>query len=249
MEIDYTKHFSKMKEYQHYYEFSDEKLPGMYVHNFIMFKENINPAIVYNTIKIQLQKRKANKADFLRVEFNHPVNLSFIDKLIIKPDVEVYDYMMIETSKFDELKGNAFGVLKLATNDTIYEDGRIVDIEANKKDIGRDFATRRIQRKLISYKGYKTLEFYVCYVNNIAIGNCEFCYNDEVVKIEDFDILKAYQRKGYGTYVLKELLHKAFNKGLSNAYVITESNDIAKDMYKKCGLVKVGEKTELIFDF
>lgn len=34
---------------------------------------------------------------------------------------------------------------------------------------------------------------YVCYYNDIPIGNCELMLNNEVAKIEDFNILENYQ--------------------------------------------------------
>jgi len=68
-----------------------------------------------------------------------------------------------------------------------------------------------------------------------------------IAKIEDFDILEEYQRKGFGTSVLKHLLMEANKSNVELGYLITESDDTAKDMYKKCGLRKVGEKNELFF--
>jgi len=37
--------------------------------------------------------------------------------------------------------------------------------------------------------------------------------------------------------------------GAKIIYLITDSDDTAKEMYKKCGMIKVGEKTELIYSF
>jgi len=69
-----------------------------------------------------------------------------------------------------------------------------------------------------------------------------------VGRIEDFDILQKYQRKGFGTSVLKHLLEEARANCVEFVYLITDSGDTAKEMYKKCGFKKAGEKTELFFD-
>ncbi|MEK6265253.1 MAG: GNAT family N-acetyltransferase [Clostridium sp.] len=66
--------------------------------------------------------------------------------------------------------------------------------------------------------------------------------------MEDFDILKNYQRKGFGTSLLKYLLEEAKDNSVKFVYLITDSGDTAKDMYKKCGFKKAGEKTELFFN-
>jgi len=41
------------------------------------------------------------------------------------------------------------------------------------------------------------------------------------------------------------MLKDCYEKGIEEAYLITDSDDTAKDMYKKCGFSKIGEKTEL----
>lgn len=73
--------------------------------------------------------------------------------------------------------------------------------------------------------------------------------NDNVAKIEDFDVAPEMQRKGFGTTILKEMVLIAIEHGAKIIYLITDNDDTAKDMYKKCGMIKVGEKTELIYNF
>ncbi len=119
-----------------------------------------------------------------------------------------------------------------------------VDILANQQHMGEDFAKRRIERKSEVYRSTDTnLDLFVCYADNKPIGNCELLHNDNIVKIEDFDILTDYQRKGYGTQFLKFLLEEAHKYGSEIAYLVTDQEDSAKEMYTKCGFSKVGENT------
>ncbi|WP_124998518.1 GNAT family N-acetyltransferase [Clostridium tagluense] len=60
-------------------------------------------------------------------------------------------------------------------------------------------------------------------------------------------MLEKYQRKGFGTSVLKELLKRCSDFGAETVYVLTDSEYTAKEMYKKCGFLKIGAKTILNF--
>lgn len=139
--------------------------------------------------------------------------------------------------------------VKKAISQKVLQDGIEVDILANKSGMGKDFATKRIHRKSEVYqRPDSSLDLYVCYYQDIPVGNCELMFSNDIAKIEDFDILENYQRQGYGTSVIKHLLGQVKEKNIDYAYLITESEDTAKEMYKKCGMKKVGEKTELFFD-
>jgi len=47
--------------------------------------------------------------------------------------------------------------------------------------------------------------------------------------------------------IKSELLKNSYNFGAEIAYVLTDSSDTAKDMYRKCGFAKIGTKTILNF--
>ena len=64
---------------------------------------------------------------------------------------------------------------------------------------------------------------------------------------EDFDIIEMYQRKGFGSFVLRTLLKECSENGIEQAYLVTDHDDTAKDMYAKCGFKPVGKSFELMF--
>jgi len=145
--------------------------------------------------------------------------------------------------------GNENCVIKKATNLSVLKDGIEVDIEANKKTMGQAFAKRRIERKKLIYEDpLRQLDLYVCYHNDVAIGNCELLTVESVGKIEDFDIIEAYQRKGYGTSLLNFVMDEAIVAGAEYIYLLTDAEDTVKDMYKKFGLQILLTRTELFFD-
>jgi len=238
-EIVYTKKFAQNYENNEIIRFFDNNLQDMYMHNFTLIKNSVSKGTFRKIIFYELEKRRAEKANFLRIEFNFYMDEDFINNLPVIPQVTKYDY----------ITGNEGCIVSKALSEKVLKNGIDVDILANQAAMGIDFARKRIYRKSEVYKiPNSNLNLYVCNYNGISIGNCEFMLNNDIAKIEDFDILKNYQRKGFGTCVIKHLLEEAKDHCVEFVYLITDSGDTAKEMYKKCGFKKAGEKTELFFD-
>lgn len=248
-EIEYIKKFTENHEDEEIIRFYDNSLPDMYMHNFIFIKKDICENSFRKIVIEELENRKNQNADFLRIEFNFSINHDVIRNLPLIPQVTKYDYMYIAPEMSDSLSGNEECVIKEALSTEVLNEGMEVDILANQSGMGAEFAKKRIYRKSEVYRQRNSnLSLYVCYHNDMPIGNCEFMVNNDIAKIEDFDIVKNYQRKGFGTSLLKYLLEKGKEHNIEFAYLITDSEDTAKEMYKKCGFKTIGQKTELFFD-
>jgi spore maturation protein CgeE len=248
-EIVYVKKFAESYEDDEIISFYDNKIPDMYTYNFTLIKEDVCLEKFKKIIVAELEKRKQENADFLRIELNFSIKDDFINDLPVIPEVTKYDYMYIEPKNSYSLTGNEGCIIKKALSEKVLQEGMEVDILANELTMGAEFARRRIHRKLEVYKQLDSnLNLYVFYYNGIAIGNCELMFNEHIAKLEDFDVLEEYQRKGFGTAVIKYLLEEAKEHSIEFVYLMTDSGDTAKEMYIKCGFKKAGEKTELFFD-
>jgi len=247
-EIVYTKKFAQTYESNELIRFYDDTLPDMYVHNFTLIKNCVSMNAFRKLILEELDYRRKASSDFLRIEFNFTIKDDFLNNLPVVPLVTKYDYMYIEPKMSSYLIGNAGCTIHKALSEKVLKAGIEVDILANKLAMGEEFARKRIYRKSQIYKQIDSnLDLYVCDYKGIAIGNCEFMIDHNVVKIEDFDILEDYQRKGFGTSVLKHLLEEANTQHAEFAYLLTDNEGTAKEMYTKCGFKQAGEKTELFF--
>ncbi|MBU3191860.1 GNAT family N-acetyltransferase [Clostridium bowmanii] len=248
-DIVYTKKFSENYEDNEIIRSYDNNLQDMYMHNFTLIKNSICKDRFGKIILYELEKRKAENANFLRIEFNFAIENDFINNLPVIPQVTKYDYMYIDPHMGEYLTGNDECVLTKALSEKTLKKGIEVDILANQSAMGTEFTRKRIYRKSEVYKQINSnLDLYVCDYNGISICKCEFMLNNSIAKIENFDILKSYQRKGFGNSVIKHLLEEAIQHCVEFVYLITDSGDTAKGMYKKCGFKKAGEKTELFFD-
>lgn len=242
-EIEYAKCFSNCIEEEKYYRFIDDNIPDMYSHNFILLKAGLSNKDINNIIVEEFEYRKKQGKSFLQLEANFSIDLSSLEGVKASSEITKYYYMAIPAHKYKELRIKDGCAVKAAVENDVLLDGMKVDIEACSEAMGNEFAKRRIERKVQAYKAANNLEFYVCYDNDTPVGDCELFINGAIAKIEDFDILEKYQRKGFGTSVLRHLMLAAEEHGVETAYVITDSEDTAKDMYKKCGFEIVGEKT------
>jgi len=246
MENDYIEHFSKKETQNGIIRYDDEKLTDMYTNNFTLLKEDNN---IVNVINEELNKRKVEGKTFLRIETYFKINNETLNKISMKATLSSYDFMWIDPANFKQLNGNSECFIKEANTEEILEKGMKADILCNQGAMG-EFAKRRIERKAQVYQDPSSkIKFYVCFYNHKAIGNCEMMIDEtnKIAKIEDFDILETQQRKGFGTTVLKHLLETAYKNEIHDVYLITDSDDTAKEMYQKCGFTKIGEKYELFF--
>ncbi len=72
------------------------------------------------------------------------------------------------------------------------------------------------------------------FVGETKVGNVELC--PERNEIERLVIFEPYQNKGYGTIVVKRLIHQGYN-----LLWVRSDNERAIHVYKKCGFER-GEK-------
>lgn len=248
-EQEYKKQFSEYIENEDFVLFKDDSLPDMYSHNCYLIKNKKNQEEMVDMLNQMIDDRKNSGKDFLKVEMDFPLKKEVYSKLSVKPEISTFHYMGQEVKNLINPVGNENCVIKKATNLKILNDGIYVDIEANKKAMGEDFAKKRINRKKLVYEDpLRQLDLYVCYHNDVPIGNCELLVVDTVGKIEDFDIIDVYQRKGYGTSLLNFVMDEAIVAGVEYIYLLTDAEDTVKEMYKKFGLQTLLTRTELFFD-
>ncbi len=190
--------------------------------------ENYTSAFFISDFKIDVQLFKA-----------FPYEIEYLE----------FVYMTTSTATANRLSTRQDFSIQVASSQEILNDGIAVDITANTIHMG-DFAKERIQRKAEIYRNNELkTKLYVGYYNNLPIGNCELFIHKNISKLEDFDIIEAYQRKGFGTHFLNYLLHETEKYNIQQLYLVTDNADTAKEMYKKNHFDIAGYKYEVYIDF
>jgi len=228
--------------------YTDNNIKDMYSHNFSYFHDDVSDDQFLTAIKRELAHRKSEGKTYLKVLTHFPVTDALVNQMLIRPDIETYNYYGLNTDVFNTIKRRDLAQLKRADTPLVVEHGRMIDVCANYSFMTMEFAIRRIDRKFMVYSNADIpLNLYVCYENTEPVGNCELFLNENIAKIEDFDILDMHQKKGFGSFVLSKLLETSHNENADFAYLVTDHEDTAKSMYEKCGFNHIGQRTELMF--
>ena len=252
IENSYIENFSESKDKGDYIIFRDDKLPDMHAFNCMLVKDNMNEDSIEDFVADSLNQAKLSGKDFLTIIFHPQIKIK--DRLIeclvdMGFDIENNLYLEIEGSKADGFKANDECVVKIASTNDGYEAARALDIKTCiTKGIPLEFAQRKtLRKKEVFQNPNKKLYLYLCYFENDVVGKCELHVKDEHAKIEDFEVLDKYQRRGFGTAILKRVISDAVGLGMKNIYLIADKDDTPREMYVKLGFELIGEEFELFW--
>jgi spore maturation protein CgeE len=219
----------------------------MYHHNFTYFKQPYKELKMRSLMEEEIAVRKAEKSDFCDIRVNSKLNPAILGYIKYPSEVTTFGYYAFGKQLFDTLS-EAEGIeVKQVTSIDAVEDILFVDLKLDEARLGRDFCIRRCYRRGQIYILETGVNAYVAYKNGEIIGCCDLFIHDGVAKIEDFSIIEAYQRKGYGTTLLKTLIGKALEAGCHTVYLTTDEEETARDMYLKLGFSKIGEMKQIHF--
>lgn len=254
-DIAYMKCFCETKEQPDFIKFQDDLIPDMHSHNYIWVKNIENDNAFIQLIESEIVNNKKSGKNFCLIRCHTHINYSVLTQLSHVPEVSVSGYYAVDVSNpsnlsilSDSNKIKDCRVLKVDDAEMV-EDILKLDLEHDEKELGREFCTRRVYRRKEVYLSGKGVDSYICYDKNKAVGNCDLFIHNDAAKIEDFAVSPRYQRKGYGTAILKSLIETALEKNVDIVYLEADEDSTAKEMYKKLGFVKVTDFTDLLFSF
>lgn len=102
------------------------------------------------------------------------------------------------------------------------------------------FSDRRFDRKLSRYADESSqINHFVCLIDEQPVGNCDFFYHGEWGKIEDFDVVEQFQRRGCGSAVIEAVRDFAMEKGVKYLFLQVEKDNRAVEMYSKLGFQQI----------
>lgn len=247
-ELEYIKCFSEFYEDEDIIRFYDNQLEDMYYHNYTYIKKSMSETELKRIIENEILLRLSQKSNFCNIISNYAVNDSLLAMLKYKPQISRNGYYSFDVTKFSELNALSGCTIKKVNNQEMVEDILFCDLQHDEDKLGKDFCTRRCYRRGKVYISDKGVNSYVCYHDGDIIGNCDLFIHKGVAKIEDFAVIPIYQRKGYGTTILKELIRLAIKENSHTIYLVTDEDDTPREMYQKIGFNKIGERTDLFFE-
>lgn len=245
-EMNYYKCFSTTVELENVVRFRDDKLSDMYDYNFSYFT---NKAPSMAEIEEELSYRRGEAGGFCNICAVIRPGFAELSSLSSVPEISTNGFYRFDASKLSLFKDCQDLSIKKVTDKAMLDDLLSCDLAHDEKTLGRDFCTRRCYRRGKVYLAEGGVDSYICYSGGVPVGNCDLFIHNGAAKIEDFAVNPKYQRRGFGTAILKCLIQIALDKGCELIYLVTDEDDTAKDMYKKLGFTKVGEQIGLLFKF
>lgn len=250
-ELKYVECYSEKKKYKSLIKFWDNNFRNIYANNLTIFQEEFEFEEILEFLIKEIKVSKRKKRRFLNFEVNKNIDRDELRKFNLNPSrVDNFDYMVINTKEFFDIELDETIEIKEVITDKEYESLINISIEDNKSALGNRYAKAKILRKVEVYKDKSNdLKAFLIYKDTIPVGSCELLIDKNIAKLEDIGILKEYRGKGIGTFTLKYMLKLCNKNNVEYLYVITERFSDAKRVYERLGFKKIGDKTQIIFDF
>lgn len=246
-ELNYTRQFSTEYEDENIIRFRNHEIRDMYSLNFTFIKKKEKELKIRSLIEEEIAVCKREKVKYCNLIINsdiHPRILSYIQYPSI---LSINGFYKFDFSKLQTISSVEGCRIEKITTVEAFDEMLTVDLDSDEAVVGRDFCVRRCYGRSPIYLKENGVEAYLCYHGNELIGRCDLFISGDVAKIEDFSIIQKYQRRGYGSTVLKSMIEKAMNRNCNTVYLVTNELNTAKYMYEKNGFDKIGDMSEVRF--
>ena len=247
-ETEYYKCFSTAVEEADVIRFRDPLLPDMYYHNFTYIRCSADPAAAVGRIEKEIDLRRGEEAGFCNILSGLAIGAGQLKDIAYPVSLSTNGFYLFDKAYLLQMKAPPHCNIRRVDSQAMVEDALYSDLQHDEKRLGRDFCERRCLRRGKVYVQDGGVDSYNCYDNGSIVGNCDLFMHKGVAKIEDFTVIPKYQRKGYGTTILKHLIQTALDADCDTIYLVTDEEDTPKDMYVRLGFSKIGERTDLFFD-
>lgn len=213
--------------------YHDDKLPNKYIHNYYYLHDE------YSIIDIKWYEEYALKNKYSVCEYyfdNKYDELMFADKKI---DVMYLLHMIAPINIKNNLKCKKKITLVEMSKNTeddflgvMYLENRVFGDEYSKKNAIRYY-------EVVIDNDNPKIKYYYAYHGSIVVGFISVMVVDNILKVEDFCVLKLYQHQGYGESIFKHILEE-YNY-CDFISLVAEGDDTPCEMYYKWGFKKFGE--------
>lgn len=247
---EYLKCYCEKYDENNKIRYIDKALVDMYDYNCIYVKKTESQKELYKIIESEKNYRQENGYKFCRIYMKDKPQLYNFDDFYKEIEVEhngIYVYEPMKSPDWKSLNGYT---LKKVVTEAQVKDLINMDIISNSKYCGEEFCIKRSSHHgEIFLSDDKPLNCYVCYHNNIPVGHCELMIKDKTAKIEDFEVLEDYRKKGIGRTIMKYVINEALKNHAEVIYLVADEDDTVKDMYMNMGFYKAADEYAILINF
>lgn len=246
VEDRYMELFCQKKAVQDTSYFSNQIVPELYDHNFILLGNLSNETETIEFIGEQLKMLVQSDKKHLKIVIHPGIEVSkgFYDATNdLGFDMDNLYYMIADKHSSEDWHGDDRCRIKKAVTSEEIKAGVDCAITYAAQRMSLELSSKKAnQKKELYEKGL--MDLYICYDEETPIGFCDWYEQDQIVKLEEVTILNQYQGKGFGTNMLKKLLYKAIKEENKQVYIVTNTGE-EHNIYLQLGFEGAGMETEL----
>lgn len=225
IEKKYISIYAKTRKIMGQTVYYDDFVYDKYMHNFLVLKKQ-DKAFFEKISKLYNDNRAFSQ---YRVEFHFQSDFyDFLGKCEID---HLISYKAL-IDKLNVMKKRENEARKLDVDDYFILFERLFNMS---KEHGENFARRSAMNYIFKALIEKKTSFYGIFEKEVLVGTIEVFEYKNAIKVEEFVIDDDYQKKGYGSTLLRKVLDDAKAKGLTEVYLTADFNDTPKEMYEKMG--------------
>lgn len=248
-ETAYLRCFCTSNENDQLVRFRDDQLPDMYDHNFTYLKNGAPKKRLTTLIQNEIQRNRSEKKTFVKFQMDEIPDRLWLEELPLKFELEHSGYYVYPVKSFPSWRIRKDCSISKVTGPAMIEELISMDLIHDKERCGEDFCIRRARRRGEIYLSKEPLDSYIIYNEGCPVGSCDLFLHLGTAKIEDFAVLPRYQRKGFGTTLLKCLIDIAISKGSDLIYLMTDEDDSPQEMYRKLRFKRECDSYALFYKF
>ncbi|MCY8372949.1 GNAT family N-acetyltransferase [Bacillus haynesii] len=231
----------------HYHIYTDDQIPQMFSSHFLQLQDDFPLTELYSLL---VRVPDILKRNYVHVKSSFNRDLPFTMKKSLFDLGYILDEELFYSIRLADWKGDSPGVrAEWGTEKSLIDGCRMMQAY-DTLSINEAFAKEKLLRKYPFYEE-GNIQLCVCYSGEGEPIGCAELYldqNENVAKIEEVAILEPYQRKGYGSGLIKQMLTAAKQSGMESCYLVTTGSDQVKTFYEKLGF-KQEEKLTTIFKY
>lgn len=231
MEIKHYSLFSKQKKRLSGMILYDDQQKDKYGHNFMMLNEKrIELSELKHYEKVQC------KNGFVKFRLEHQASLDYKFLESYQVSKLAYFYARVKDLNVRSLKDAHIHIIDPFGDDQFFDFMYQEDLP-----YGTSYAIGNIKRQRDTLKAQLNDYFYLGLVyEGTYIGHLNAHIQGIRAKIDEFYVIDAYQKQGYGTALMSFMLNHLSLKGVEEVYLVTDLADTAQALYVKYGFKMVG---------
>jgi spore maturation protein CgeE len=222
----YVSLFSKVRDHIFGYEAEDLKQRDKYYHNYLHL---LNDRFTKQDIDYYIDKNLVHGFIMIRAENGLDIR-NFIDSKDII-DQDAYYGNDIKNIHINKKRNVDVRLVNPETDESFFD-----SLYKESIAYGKTYAQGNKKRQKEVLSESKDAYFYLkATYNHKIVGMLNACIRGNLAKIDDFVIKEDFQKQGFGSALMFDMIELLKKRGIEYVYLVTDDEDTPKVMYEKWG--------------